>query len=151
MKLFQQPEYIHVLLNHLPLTGLAVAALVLLAGMLLRRHAVMLLGLALVGLLSASALPVVKTGEKGYDRVLAMSDAEGREALEHHARLAKTWVKLYYVTSGIALLGIGAAWRWPRTLMTISLAVFFLALISLWQGKEIAEKGGEIRHREFRP
>jgi hypothetical protein len=117
----------------------------------MRRRAVMLLGLALVGLLSASVFPVMKSGQKGYDRVLAMSDAEGREALEKHARLAQTWAKLYYVTVAVAWLGIGIAWKWPRMLTAVSLAALFLAAISLWQGAEIAEEGGEIRHREFRP
>jgi hypothetical protein len=145
-----QPEYLHVVLNHLPLIGLLVAMLALLAALVTRNRTAILIGLALVGLLALSAWPVAESGEDGYDRVLAMSDEAGGKFLAHHRALADRWVFLYYVTAGIAGLGFGLAWKWPRTLVPSSILALLLAAASLAAGIVIAKAGGPVRHREFR-
>ena len=48
--LLGDPAYRHMLLNHVPIVGLAVSLLALLAGVVLRQHAITLLGLVLVAL-----------------------------------------------------------------------------------------------------
>jgi len=138
-------------LNHLPLTGLGVALLALLAGMVVRRRAVMLVGLGLVAMTAGSAWPVYEYGEKSYDRVYAMADDEGRVALDSHAKQAKKWIKLFYLTVVIAGAGIGVSWKWPKSLLPISLIVALLSVFCLMGGYKVAEEGGKIRHREFRP
>lgn len=151
VNLFQQPEYIHLLINHFPLTGLGVALLALLIAMAIRNRAAMLLSLGLASLLSASSWPVYEYGQKGYDRVYAMADDDGRIALKEHARLATKWIKFYYATAIIACLGLVIAWVWPKSLFPVSLVIVLLVGFCLIQGAQIAQEGGEIRHREFRP
>ena len=151
MNLLKQPEYIHVLLNHLPLTGLVAALLALLAAMVWRNRFGMRIGLGLVGLMAFSAWPASEYGEKGYDRVYAMSDEAGQAALKEHAELAKRWVGLYYAVSAVAWLGLAFSWKWPKGLLTVALVVFLLSGLCLIKGLQIAGEGGEIRHKEFRP
>ncbi len=151
MNPLNQPEYVHVLLNHLPLTGLAISVIALLGGMVARSRAAMSIGLGLVALTSASAWPVAVYGQKGYDRVLAMADDEGRAALERHAEAGQRWVKLYDATALAACAGLVTGWKRPRTLPWICGLLVLLSLICVIQGSRIAEEGGKIRHREFRP
>jgi hypothetical protein len=148
--MLEQPEYIHVVLNHLPLIGLFVAMLALGAGLVARDRRATLIGLVLVGLLALSAWPVAHYGEAGYDRVLSMTDDAGARFLQYHRALAERWVFLYYVTAGVAGLGLGAAWRWPKTLPWVAVVALVLAAGSLTAGVYIARAGGPIRHREFR-
>jgi hypothetical protein len=148
--MLSQPEYIHVIINHLPLIGLLVAMLALIAALFTRDRTAILIGLALVGLLALSAWPVYEYGEEGYDRVLSMTDEAGGKYLEYHRALAERWVVLYFVTAGVAGIGFLAAWKWPRTLVFSSILALVLAAASLTAGIVIAKAGGAIRHREFR-
>jgi hypothetical protein len=151
LKMLQQPEYVHVLLNHLPLTGLFAAWLGLVVGLFLRKRELLILGLALTSLFSLSAWPVTEFGEQGYDRVLSMSDDDGRASLERHRDLAARWVFLYYLTAGLGAVAMAVGWKWPKSLWTASLAVALLCVASLSAGAIIARWGGMVRHREFRP
>ncbi len=146
----QEPEYVHVLLNHLPMTGLLAALLSLAVGIVVRKRPILFVGLALVSLFSLAAWPVSEYGEAGYDRVLAMSDDEGQAYLKRHRDLADNWVFLFYVAAGAGALAMGAGWKWPRSLWGASLGVALLGASSLVAGTIIAECGGKIRHREFR-
>ena len=124
--------------------------LALIAALITRARAGILIGLALVGLLALSAWPVFHYGEEGYDRVLSMSDQAGGKYLAYHRLLAERWVFLFYITAGVAGLGCLLAWRWPRTLVYSSVLALVLAAGSLSAGIFIAKAGGPIRHREFR-
>ncbi len=149
-KLLSQPEYVHVIINHLPLVGLPVAMLALLIALVARNRTSVLIGLALVGLLSLSAWPVYYYGEAGYDRVLAMADEAGAAFLDYHKDLAEDWVFLYFVTSGVAGLAFLLSWKWRRLLTPLAILTLVLASASLVAGIIIAHAGGEVRHREFR-
>jgi uncharacterized membrane protein len=151
LRTFTQPEHIHVLLNHLPLIGLAVAVVVALLALFLRNRAALVIGLALTALLSASAWLVIESGEDAYDRVRPLADDAGRHALRQHMDLAEDWGKLYYATSAVALLALIAAWKKPRWLWPPAILAILLAMVSLIVGALIAEAGGRIRHPEFRP
>jgi hypothetical protein len=70
--------------------------------------------------------------------------------LRYHQHLADRWIFLYYVTAGVAVLGIGLSWKWPKTLLPLSILSLVLATASLTVGIYIARAGGQIRHREFR-
>jgi hypothetical protein len=146
-----QPEYLHLLLNHLPIVGLAVAALVTAAALALRNRGVIVLGLALIALLSASAWPVMKTGDGAYDRMRKFLDDDGKRALRQHMDLAEDWSALYYVTAGVAVLGLVVAWKKPKWTWLGAVFALLLAGGCLVAGAVIAEAGGRIRHPEFRP
>ena len=148
--LLKQPEYIHVAINHLPLVGLFVAMLALVVALLTKQRVAIITGLGLLALLAISVLPVYHYGEEGYDRVLSMSDDAGQAFLKYHEELAERWVFLYYVTAGVAVLGLALTWKWPRLLAPFSIVSVVLAAASLTAGLFIAQAGGEVRHREFR-
>ena len=73
----RQPEYVHVMINHLPIYGLAMGVLGLVIAMCFRTRSSKVTALALVFVSAASAWPVAHYGQQGYDRVLA-NDAHAR-------------------------------------------------------------------------
>ena len=148
--LLNQPEYVHAAINHFPLIGLSVAMLALVVALVVKSRSGTIIGLALVGVLALSVWPVYEYGQAGFDRVLSMADEPGQAFLRYHARLAERWVFLYYLTAGVAGLGLGLTWKWPRWLTPASILALALAAASLSAGIVIAQAGGEIRHREFR-
>src|SRR5438045_8014052 len=66
----QQPEYLHVLLNPLPLYGLAIALFGLVAATYLRSRGGQLAALVLVFASTIAVWPVVYHGDQAYGRVL---------------------------------------------------------------------------------
>ena len=85
----QQPEYLHVLLNPLPVYGLAVALFGLIAVLYLGSRRGQIMALILIFATAASAWPVAELGETAYDRVLSMADEPGQAWLKAHADRGK--------------------------------------------------------------
>ncbi|MXY16299.1 MAG: hypothetical protein F4Y57_04685, partial [Acidobacteria bacterium] len=108
----QDPAYRHVVLNHFPITGLLVAWVVLVIGLVLRQRETSRVGLALVAVTAGSALFVMSAGEAAYPAVYDALDGSGREWLDRHAELAGTWGRMLYVTLALAAAALAAGvWR----------------------------------------
>jgi uncharacterized membrane protein len=145
-----QPEYIHVLINPLPVYGLAIAIIGLIIALIQRSRPTQVATLALILLCGAVAWPVVHFGEEGYDRVLSMSDDQGQAWLKVHEHRADTLAWSFYVLAGVAAVAILAPLKWPRTAISLSIVTLFFSFAVLGIGGYIAHAGGKIRHREFR-
>jgi D-alanyl-D-alanine dipeptidase len=65
----RQPEYVHVLLNPLPVYGLLISWIALIAALISKSRRAHIVTLILVFITSISAWPVYEFGEEGYDRV----------------------------------------------------------------------------------
>ena len=144
------PEYLHVLLNPLPVYGVALGLLGLVIALFLRTRAARLTALAILFVSAVSAWPVYHYGEASEDGVLPLLDQDGRAWLEEHERRAEQLILLLY---GTALLAAGAslAERFaPRAAVALTVVTALLATGSLVAGTYIAAAGGRIRHREFR-
>lgn len=145
-----QPEYLHVLINPLPVYGLAVAALGLIMGVVLRSRPAQVATLSLVVLCGVIAWPVAHYGEEGYDRVLSMTDDQGAAWLKAHEHRADELVWTFYVLAAVAAIAIFAPMQWPKTATTLALITLICSFAVLGVGGYIAYAGGKIRHREFR-
>src|ERR1041384_2989118 len=91
-----QPEYIHVLLNPLPVYGLTMGIFGLIIALFLRSRRAQIATLALILFSGAIAWPVVHYGEEGYDRVLSMSDDSGQAWLKVHEHRADNLAWSFY-------------------------------------------------------
>src|SRR5438046_10158082 len=74
----RQPEYIHVLINPLPIYGLAMAWVGLIVSLFLGSRRAQIATLAIVLISAASAWPVYELGQQSYDRVLSMPILMGK-------------------------------------------------------------------------
>ena len=146
----RQPEYIHVLLNPLPVYGLLVGWVGLVIGLALRSRRAQIATLTLVLLSSISAWPVYEFGEQGYDRVLSMTDEDGGAWLDEHMHRAEELIWIFYVLVALSAIAIAAPIKWPRSSLPLTLAVVLLGAVTLGSGAYIAYAGGRVRHREFR-
>lgn len=147
-----QPEYVHVLLNPLPVYGLAVGILGLVVALVLFRfsRAARLTALILIAISAGSIWPVAHYGGAGYDRVLSMSDSTGDAWLKAHARRANQVIPFYYALAGLAVLAIFLPFKQPKSAFILALLTLILAVGTLGAGAWVAHAGGKIRHSEFR-
>ncbi len=144
------PEYVHVLLNPLPVYGLAVGVLGLVVALFLRTRQARLTALAIIFVSALSAWPVFEYGEKGYDRVLAMADSDGGRWLDEHMARAEKFIYAFYAVAAAAALAAVAEFKMPRAAVPLALLTLLFAATSIGIGSHIATAGGRVRHREFR-
>ena len=146
----RQPEYIHVLLNPLPVYGLLMGWVGLVIGLALRSRRAQIATLTLVLLSSISAWPVYEFGEQGYDRVLSMTDEAGESWLDEHMHRAENLIWVFYALAALSAFAIAAPIKWPKSSMPLAVAVILLGGVTVGSGTYIAYAGGRVRHREFR-
>jgi len=146
----RQPEYIHVLINPLPIYGLAVALIGLVIAILLRSRSGQIAMLCIVLLSSAMAWPVFVFGKRSYDRVLSMSDDDGRAWLEAHEDRAEDLIYFFYALALLSLAAIALPAKFPKSSLPLALVTLLFGIVVLGMGGYIAQAGGKIRHREFR-
>ena len=146
----QQPEYIHVLINPLPVYGLAGGLIGLFIAICQRSRRAIVAALVIVFVSTAAAWPVYEYGERSYDRVLTMADNDGRAWLAEHKERAEHLIWLFYALAILSAISLIVPAKWPKSSVPIAIAVLLLGLISLGSGGYIAYAGGRIRHREFR-
>jgi hypothetical protein len=146
----RQPEYIHVLINPLPIYGLAMGLIALIVAFFLKSRPAQIVALIVVFICSASAWPVYEFGEQAYDRVLSMSDDPGRAWLDEHQDRAEDCIWFFYGLAVLSAVALVAPKKWPRSATPLVASVILLSAVTLGFGGYIAYAGGKIRHREFR-
>jgi uncharacterized membrane protein len=146
----QQPEYIHVLINPLPVYGLAMGVVGLIIALIQRSRRAQIVALAIILLSAGFAWPVAHYGEEGYDRVLAMSDDAGQAWLKVHEQRVDNLIWFFHALALLAALAILTPLKWPRSRAPLVIVTLLLAFAVLGMGGYIAYAGGRIRHREFR-
>ncbi len=146
----QQAEYVHVILNHLPIIGLMTGLLVLVVAFFQKSQATRFAGYIVVLLMALSIIPVIEYGEKAEDQVESLMDDAGRHWLHEHGSRADRVEWLYWVTAGAAAGGLFVPRRWPKTAPLWLVGTFLAGSLALAGGVWTASAGGKIMHHEFR-
>ena len=146
----RQPEYVHVLINPLPIYGLAMGWIGLIIAFFLRSRPAQTATLALVLIGAASAWPAYEFGEGGYDRVLSMTDDDGHAWLDEHQRRAEQLIYFFYALAGVSAVAIALPIKWPKTSASAVITTILFGIVVLGMSGYIAYAGGKVRHREFR-
>ena len=150
LEALKRPEYVHVLLNPLPIYGMAMALLALVLGLVTRNKGAQMVALMLIMLVCISVWPVSEFGDKAAERIGTVADADGLRWLKTHDSRADIGVWVYYITGALALATLIAKWKFPKAECWLTTLVFVGTLASLGFGGWIAHAGGQIRHAEFR-
>ena len=141
--------HVHLLLNHVPILGAVVAALLLTLAFLVRRELLTKAALWTLAVSGVVAVPVYLSGEGAEDVVEELGTPEA--IIEPHEEAA-LWTVL--VLGALALAALGLLW-WlshrrdtPRWLTTSAWAAAMLGAVLAGR---TAYLGGQIRHTEIRP
>jgi len=145
-----QPEYLHVLINPLPIYGLGLGLLALIIALFLRSRQAQIVALILVFLSAGSAWPVAELGEAGYDKVESISDDAGALWLDAHAQRATRALPAFYLLAFVALAALLVPWKFPKSTMPLLIATLILTVVCFGLGGWIGYAGGPVRHKEFR-
>jgi hypothetical protein len=145
-----QPEYVHTLLNPVPIYGLAVGLIALIIALFLQNRSAQIPALVIIFIVAGSAWPVAYFGHEAYDPVLSMSDEAGGAWLAAHEHRADILVWFYYALALIAALALFLPRKFPKAKNPLVILTLLLGFICLAGGGYVAYAGGKVRHREFR-
>lgn len=145
-----EPEYLHVLINPMPIYGLAMGVLAMIVALVYRSRPAIVGALVVICVSGLSAWPTYHYGEAGYDRVKSMSDSAGEQWLDEHMARGEKLIAAFYILAAVAFAGITAPLKWPRSSLPLAVVTLVLAFVTLGIGGWIAYAGGHIRHKEFR-
>ena len=115
------PEYMHVLLNPIPVYGLAIGLISLSLAIVVRRRASFVIALALVFVSGLSVWPTYHYGEAAYDRVTAMADTAGDQWLDEHLARGEKLIYAFYILAWVAVVGMLAPIKWPRSSLPLAI------------------------------
>lgn len=138
------------LLNPVPIYGLAIGLAGLLLAIITRSRTALVIALVLVFLSGLSAWPTYYYGEAAYDRVTGSGDSIADQWLTKHMARGEKWIAAFYVLAGLAVVGMLAPIKWPRTSLPLAIVTLVVGCGTLGIGGYIAYAGGHVRHKEFR-
>ena len=144
------PEYVHVLLNPMPVYGLAIGVLALVVALFVRSKPAQSIALGLVVLASASAWPVAHFGQNAYKEIRGKADEAGQQWLDEHMERAEKFVYVFYATALLGLAALVSQKKFPKAATSLAVATLIAGVASLGVGGWISKSGGQIRHSEFR-
>lgn len=145
-----QPEYVHVLINPIPVYGLAVGVLALVGALFFRVRAALIPALIAIAFSGLMAWPVYEYGEKGYDRVYSMVNNEGDAWLNTHMHRAEKLIYVFYLLAALAAAAVLIPLKWPKASMPLATVTLIIGIVTLGIGGWIGYAGGKVRHTEFR-
>jgi len=147
----KQPEYVHVLLNPLPIYGIALGALALTIAMMLRNRRAQITALILVLIGAGSTIPVVHYGDAGYDVIESqMPDDQADAWLDAHGQRAVRAMPAFYALIALSLVALLLPWQWPRSAAALNALTLALAIVDFGLAGWIGYAGGQAMHKEFR-
>lgn len=140
---------VHLLVNHLPVLGMAFAALLLAAGLLLRKDEVAKAGVWALLLAAASSLPAYFSGEGAEEVVEHLPGV--LESLIHDHEEAAEKALAAALAMGAAAAVVLARFRARGFSRNAAAAALVLSLPALGLMAWTAHLGGLVRHPELNP
>lgn len=146
----RQPEYVHVLLNPLPIYGLALGAVALAVAMVLRNRRAHITALIIILIGAGSVIPVRYYGDAAFDAIDSKMDDPGDAWLDAHGQRAVHAMGAFYGLIALTLAALLAPWKWPKSATILNAVTLALTIVCFSLAGWIAYAGGQAMHKEFR-
>ena len=141
--------HIHLIFNHLPIVGVIIGALVLIAGMILRKQQVNLTALGIFIFSAITAVISNATGEEA-EEVVEHLDGVSHKLIHAHEENAELFLALTIALGVVSIVTMYLAKKKHKFTKFGCITVLVLSLIAIYAGKETGTSGGEIIHTEIR-
>ena len=142
--------HLHLLLNHVPTVGFAIAVCLLVIAVVYRDDRLQRLSLGLMFLIAVVTLPVYLTGVAAAEIIQDRPEVSA-PLIRGHQDAALSAFVLMEMTGGAAWLALWQVRRFARPLRGTVLTVLLLSMVSLGLMAYAANLGGAIRHPEIAP
>ncbi|MBI4375420.1 MAG: hypothetical protein HY549_03125 [Elusimicrobia bacterium] len=146
----KKPEYIHVLINPIPIFGMGLGLLLLLIARFRPAEGLLEAGLAVIIFTGLATYPTIKLGQKAYDRIYETIPLEGQMWLDVHMDRAEKFQYLFYLAAVLAAASLWTRKIRPKAHRRLLLATMATSGLCASLAGLIAHAGGQVHHSEFR-
>lgn len=139
--------HVHVALNHFPVVGAIIAAVILITGMIKKNDSMQQVSLWIFTALAVIAIPVLLTGE-GAEEIVEHLPGVDEETIERHVQLARITFWLL-ITTGLHSISQLYLIKIKKQTGKLMIVIAILSVIVSGSAGLTANAGGKIRHHEF--
>lgn len=140
--------HLHLIVNHLPIVGVLIGILVLIAGLLFKKSDIKLTALGILIFSSIMSAFAFYTGE-GAEEVIEDIAGISETLIHEHEEMAESFFILTLVLGAVALVAFIIEVRKHKYAKYFILLTLALAIADGILGKFVGTSGGEIRHPEI--
>ncbi len=141
--------HFHLVINHLPIVGLLIGILVLVAGLLLKKSEVKLTALGVFIFSAITSVAAFYTGE-GAEEIVENISGISETLIHTHEEYAESFFTLTLVLGAVSLIGFVAELKTFKYAKYLYILILLLAISDGVLAKYVGTSGGEIRHSEIR-
>lgn len=141
--------YVHVVINHFPIVGVIIAALILIAGLLFKNEGIRISGLGTLIFSALMAVVADLTGDPAKDAVRALPDVAA-SLINRHEDMASIGLFIIIPAGLLAALTLYSILQKERAVRFLYIFTLVLTLMSCGAMVYVGHTGGQIRHSEFR-
>ena len=139
----------HLIVNHLPIVGLLIGILVLIAGLVFNKAEVKLTALGILIFSAITSIAAFYTGE-GAEEVVENLEGISETLIHTHEEYAETFYTLSLILGGLSLLTFILELKKMKFTKYLMIICLLIALVDGVLATYVGSSGGEIRHPEIR-
>lgn len=139
----------HLIVNHFPIIGLLIGAIVLLTGFLSKKSDINLTGFGILIFSAIASIFAFYTGE-GAEEIVEHLPEMSKTLIHTHEEYAEKFFILTLVIGVFSISGFILEWRKNILSRYVKILVLLMAFVNVFFAKNVGTSGGEIRHSEIR-
>ena len=140
--------HFHLLVNHLPIVGLLIGILILIAGLLLKKTEVILTAMGVFIFSAIASIFAFYTGE-GAEEVVENISGISETLIHLHEEYAESFYTLTLILGGTSLITFVAEIKKFKYTKYLIILTLLLAIADGILAKYVGTSGGKIRHTEI--
>ena len=138
----------HLIVNHLPIVGLLIGILVLIAGLVFNKTEVKLTALGIFIFSAITSIAAFYTGE-GAEEVVENLEGISETLIHTHEEYAETFYTLSLILGGLSLLTFILELKKMKFTKYLTILCLLIALVDGALATYVGSSGGDIRHIEI--
>ena len=138
----------HLLINHLPIIGLAIGILIMVVGIFLKNQTVSNVAMGLFILAAIGGFAAMQSGE-GAEEIVENLKVVGHKVIHEHEESAEVFSWLLGLHGLICLFILFTQYRGKSIFKNINILILISSLIIMYFAANTGHTGGLIRHPEI--
>lgn len=141
--------HFHLVVNHLPIVGILIGTLVLVAGLLIKKSEVNLTAFGIFIFSAITSVAAFYTGE-GAEEIVENISGISETLIHTHEEFAESFFTITLILGVLSLVGFVAELKKLKYTKYLTILILLLAITDGVVAKYVGTSGGEIRHSEIR-
>lgn len=141
--------HFHLVVNHLPIVGILIGTLVLVAGLLIKKSEVKLTAFGIFIFSAITSVAAFYTGE-GAEEIVENISGISETLIHTHEEFAESFFTITLILGVLSLVGFVAELKKLKYTKYLTILILLLAIADGVVAKYVGTSGGEIRHSEIR-